>query len=318
MDQLLAMRVFARVVETGSFTRAADGLGVPRATVTKLVQSLESHLRLTLLRRSTRQVAVTEDGQAYYDHVRGLLAELDTFESGIASAGRAPRGTLRVDVSVLVARHIIIPALPDFHARYPEVRLELGVSDRPLDFVLENVDCALRRGPLLDPGLVARRLCQSAIVTCASPEYIERHGMPTVPRDLETTHPVVGFSSTLSHNDLAPLTFARDGERIEVRGRSIVSVNDGSAYLALAMAGMGVIQAPAFMVSDALREGKLRPVLREWSVEPGSLYAVYPPNRHMTARVRAFVDWAVQLFAAHDSAPPCPVDYSRRETVKSR
>ena len=137
---------------------------------------------------------------------------------------------------------------------------------------------------------------------------------------------MVGFSSTLTSHDVAPLTFARAGERLDVRGRSIVSVNDGSAYLALAMAGMGIIQAPAFMVYEALREGRLRPVLAEWSVEPGSLYAVYPPNRHMTARVRAFVDWVAQLFATHEStqlrrlgeAPLCPLNYSPPETVKSR
>lgn len=325
MDKLLAMRVFTRVVETGSFTRASESLDIPRATVTKLVQGLEAELRTSLLRRTTRRVAVTPDGAAYYERVLALMTELDEIEAGMTNARIVPRGRLRVEVGVMVARLVIVPALPGFHARYPEVQLELGVSDRPVDLILENVDCALRRGPITDESLVARRLCESPFVTCASPAYLERYGVPRHPLDLENTHPVVGLFSTLNGLDMSTLSFTRDGERLEVRGRSLVSVNESGAYHALALGGMGIIQAPAFTVYEAVRDGQLRRILSEWTVDPGTLFAVYPPNRHLSAKVRVFVDWAHEVFATHECTRhrkpgepnPCALDYSAMETENS-
>lgn len=325
MDQLLAMRVFARVVETGTFTKAADSLRLPRASVTKLVQGLEQHLRTTLLRRTTRRVTVTPDGKAYYERAVRLLSELDDIDAGMTNARTAPSGKLRVDVGVMIARLIVIPALPDFHRRYPEVELELGVSDRIVDLMLENVDCALRRGPIEDASLVARRVCESPFVTCASPEYLRKYGVPRHPLDLENSHPVVGFFSSLNGRDMSTLSFTKGRERLEVRGRALVSVNESSAYVALAVAGMGIIQAPAFMVHNGVRDGELRRILPEWTVDPGSLYVVYPPNRHLSAKVRVFVDWVAEVLATHECTRrrkpgepnPCALDYSRMETEKS-
>src|SRR6185369_4018657 len=185
MDRLSAMQVFVRVVETGSFTKAADSLAMPKPTVTKLVQGLESHLRAKLLNRTTRRVTVTSDGAAYYERAVRLLGDLDEMDASLSSAQAATRGRLRIDVGSSAARLIIIPALPDFHARYPDIQLDLGVGDRPVDLVSENVDCVVRGGELHDQSLVARRIGEIQFITCAAPSYLARHGVPTHPSDLE-------------------------------------------------------------------------------------------------------------------------------------
>src|SRR5687767_3651414 len=183
MDQLLAMRVFTRVVESGTFTKAADSLQMPKASVTKLVQQLEAHLRTTLLQRTTRRVTVTPDGAAYYERTLRLLSELDEIEAGMTNARTTPRGKLRVDMPVMIGRLLVIPNLPAFHEKYPEVQLDLGVSDRPVDLVAENVDVVLRRGPITDESLVARRVLETHSITVASPSYIDKYGEPRHPLD---------------------------------------------------------------------------------------------------------------------------------------
>ncbi len=301
MDQLLAMRVFTRVVESGTFTKAADSLQMPKASVTKLVQQLEAHLRTTLLQRTTRRVTVTPDGAAYYERTLRLLSELDEIEAGMTNARTTPRGKLRVDVPVMIGRLLIIPALPDFHAKYPEVQLELGVSDRPVDLLAENVDVVLRRGPITDESLVARRVMESPSITLASPSYLEKYGEPRHPLDLENTHPIVPYFSPLTGRRVFNFTFTRGAERVEIEeGQHVVSANESSAYVALAVAGMGIIQAPAFMVFSHVRDGELRRVLPEWTVDSGQLFVVYPPNRHLSAKVRVFVDWVAELFSTHE------------------
>ena len=294
------MRVFTRVVESGTFTKAADSLQMPKASVTKLVQQLEAHLRTTLLQRTTRRVTVTPDGAAYYERTLRLLSELDEIEAGMTNARTTPRGKLRVDMPVMIGRLIIIPNLPDFHRRYPEVQLELGVSDRPVDLVAENVDVVLRRGPITDESLVARRVLQTVSITVASPGYLERYGMLRHPLDLENTHPIVPYFSALTGRKLFNFTFSKDGERHELENSHyLASANESSAHVALAVAGMGIIQAPAFMVFSHIRDGELVRIFPDWQVDSGELFVVYPPNRHLSAKVRVFVDWVVQVFAAH-------------------
>jgi LysR family transcriptional regulator, regulator for bpeEF and oprC len=300
MNQLDAMRAFARVVEVGSFTRAADMLDMPKATLTKLIQGLEAHLRTQLLHRTTRRVNVTPDGAAYYERALRLLADLDELDGSMTQSQTTPSGRLRVDVNAAVARLCIIPALHSFHERYPDIRIDLGVSDRPVDLIGENVDCVIRAGPLKDQALIARRIADLEFATCASPGYIQRFGEPEHPRDLETTHLVVGYFSTRNGRPYR-ITFNAGGERLEVAGRALLSVNDGNAYVAAGVAGLGVIQAPQFMMRHEIASGALRPVLTAWAVDMLPLYVVYPPNTHLSNRLRVFVDWVADLFASSDT-----------------
>lgn len=299
MDQLAAMRAFARVVEVGSFTRAADVLDMPKATLTKLIQGLEAHLRTQLLHRTTRRVNVTPDGAAYYERAMRLLADLDELDGSMTQSQTSPSGKLRVDVAAAIARLCILPALHSFQKRYPDIRIDLGVTDRPVDLIAENVDCVIRAGELTDQSLIARRIADLEFITCASPAYIEQRGEPRHPRDLEKTHFVVGYFSTRTGRPY-PLTFSLRGERLEVPGRSLVAVNDGNAYVAAGLAGLGVVQAPRFMLEREMAAGTLRPVLTEWTTDNLPLYVVYPPNTHLSNRLRVFVDWIADLFATDE------------------
>ena len=185
MDKFAAMQAFVRVVEAGTFTKAADSLNLPKPTVTRLIQMLETHLQTKLLNRTTRRVTVTADGAAAYDRALRLLSEMDELESSMSRAKANPRGRLRIDVGASVAQLLLIPALPDFHAKYPDIQIDLGVSDRPVDLIGENVDCVLRGGEITDQSLVARKIGDFHTILCATPEYIKRHGVPQHPNDLE-------------------------------------------------------------------------------------------------------------------------------------
>jgi LysR family transcriptional regulator, regulator for bpeEF and oprC len=302
MDQLQALRVFARVVEAGTFTKAADSLQMPKATVSKLVQSLEAHLRVKLLNRTTRQVTVTAEGAAYYERTSRLLAELEEVDSSLANAQALPKGRIRVDVPASFARQIIIPALCAFHKRYPDIQIDLGVGDRLVDLVADNVDCVIRGGAVRDDSLIARRLGQLEFITCAAPAYIERRGLPAHPADLERGHLVVAYFSANGGAPF-PLDFTRDGERIEIHGRYVLAVNDSNAYLAAGLASHGIFQLPAFMAREHLAKGELVQVLREWTSDAIPVHAVYPPNRRLSAKIRVFVDWMAELFSALDDLP---------------
>jgi DNA-binding transcriptional LysR family regulator len=299
MDQLAAMRAFVRVVEAGTFTRAAASLNTPKPTITKLIQLLEAHLHTKLLNRTTRRVTVTPDGAAYYERVVRLLADVDELDGSMTSSQASPKGRLRIDVSGSLAILIIIPALPDFHARYPDIQIDLGVTDRPVDLVSENVDCVVRGGELTDQSLVARRIGELDFVTCAAPSYLARHGEPLHPMELERDHAIVGYFHASTGRSYPP-NFAANGEKYEVSARQVVSVNDGSAYVAAGLAGLGIIQAPTFMVQEHLAQGTLRRVLAGWTIESATLHIVYPPNRHLSNKLRIFVDWIAELFARHD------------------
>ena len=296
MDQLSAMRAFVRVVEAGTFTRAASTLGMPKPTLTKLVQGLEAHVSTKLLHRTTRRVSVTPDGAAYYERVVRLLNDLDELDASMTSSQGRPSGRLRVDVGSALAVLIIIPALPDFHARYPDIQLDLGVSDRPVDLIGENVDCVVRGGKLTDQSLIARRIGSLHFLTCAAPSYLQRYGEPRHPRDLEGAHYIVSYFKARTGRSL-PLSFIQGEERIEISGHAVVSVNDGNAYVAAGLAGLGVMQAPVFMVEPHFASGRLRQVLAGWRSEALPLHVVYPPNRHISNRVRVFVDWVAELLA---------------------
>ena len=211
------MQTFVRVVEAGSFTKAADSMAVAKPKVTRLIQLLEAHLQTKLLNRTTRRVTVTPDGAAYYERALQLIGTLEEIESSLSRAKAHPRGRLRVEVSSPVAQLVLIPALPQFCARYPDIQIELGVTDLTVDLIGEHVDCALRAGELTDQSLVARRIGEFHMIVCASPSYLERHGVPMHPREIEEgDHTVVG---RFLHNSgrVRPLTLTREGERFEIR-----------------------------------------------------------------------------------------------------
>ena len=304
MDRFDAMQAFARVVETGSFTKAAATLHMSKTSVTQLVQQLEARLRVRLLNRTTRKVNVTADGAAYYERVVRLLADVDDAETSLSSAALAPRGRLRVDVSSPFARMLLIPALPAFYARYPEIQLTLGVSDRIIDIIGENVDCVVRGGEITDQSLIARHVGDLQLGIYATPGYLQRAGTPTHPRELEAAgHHTVGFLWSRTGKAL-PYAMWRDEERIEAQGRPLLIVDDGNAYLAAGLAGLGMLWLPHYMAKPHLASGELVRLFEDWQMKPMPMYLAFPPNRHVSAKLRVFIDWVVELMAEH--APVLP------------
>lgn len=302
MDRFDAMQAFARVVEAGSFTKAAGTLHMSKTTVTQLVQQLEARLRVKLLNRTTRKVNVTADGAAYYERVIKLLADMDDAETSLPGAAARPRGRLRIDVPSPFARHILVPALPDFHARYPDIQIDMGVSDRIVDIIDENVDCVVRGGELLDQSLMARKLADLPLGVFAAPAYLAREGTPDHPRELEDSHHrVVAFLWARTGKPL-PYTLHSGAERLQIKGRHVLAVDDGNAYLAAGLAGMGVLWLPTYMSDAHVARGELVQLFEGWQLESMPLYLAYPPNRHVSLKLRVFIDWVVALLAA-----PAPI-----------
>ncbi|BDM22084.1 LysR family transcriptional regulator [Pseudomonas sp. LRP2-20] len=299
MDRINAMQAFARVVETGSFTKAADTLNMSKTSVTQLVQQLEAGLRVRLLNRTTRKVNVTADGAAYYERVIRLLADIDDAETSLSSASTAPRGRLRVDVPSPLARLLLIPALPGFYARYPDIQLTLGVSDRIVDIIEENVDCVVRGGEITDQSLVARHVGDLKLGVYATPGYLQRAGTPLHPRELEEgQHRTIGYLWFRTGKAL-PLVLQQGDDRLEVQGRSALTVDDGNAYLAAGLAGLGVLWLPHYMAKPHLASGELVPLFEDWQLAPMPLYLAFPPNRHVSAKLRLFIDWVMELMTTH-------------------
>jgi DNA-binding transcriptional LysR family regulator len=295
LDQLLALRVFVRIAQAGSFAKAADSLDLPRSSVSKLLQDLEQHLRIKLVERSTRALTITPEGEAYRERAIRLLADLEEMDASATGARASPRGRLRVDVGSSLANLVIIPALPDFHARYPDVELMLGVSDRPVDLIGEGVDCVIRGGALADTSLIARRLCMLNSVTCAAPAYLAAHGVPDHPLDLEARHLAVTYLFPHTGRSL-PLQFSRDQETYEIHPKSAASVSESTGHMTALLAGLGVGQVFGFSARAHIAEGRLVPLLRDWSQPTLPIHLVYPATRHQSARLRAFADWAVEIF----------------------
>lgn len=299
MDRFDAMQAFARVVETGSFTKAAETLNLSRATVTQLVQQLEARLRVRLLNRTTRKVNVTAAGSAYYERVLRVLIDLEDAESLLADASASPRGRLRVDVPSPFASTILIPALPEFQARYPDILLHLGVSDRVVDLIDENVDCVIRGGEIYNLSLAARHIADLQLGLYASPAYLERSGRPEHPTELSgLAHRVVGFMGSRGQ-PVFPLHLRRGEEEHTVQAPYSLLVDEGLAYLGAGLAAMGVIGIPTYMAEEHVRSGRLVPLLEGWQLKPMPLYIAFPPNRYMSARLRAFIDWVVELMSLH-------------------
>jgi DNA-binding transcriptional LysR family regulator len=299
MDRFDAMQAFARVVESGSFTKAAETLHMSKTTVTQLVQQLEARLRVRLLNRTTRKVNVTADGAAYYERVVRLLADLDDAETSPSSASAIPRGRLRVDVPSPLASMILIPALPDFHVRYPDIQLDMGVSDRMVDIIGENVDCVVRGGELTDQSLKARHVGDLQLKVFAAPNYLKRDGTPLHPLELENSHHrTVGFVWARTGKTV-PYAMHCGDESIKVQGKYVLAVDDGNAYLAAGLAGLGILWLPDYMSKDYVARGDLVPLFEDWRLDTMPLYVAFPPNRHVSAKLRVFIEWIAQLMTLH-------------------
>ncbi|QBR40790.1 LysR family transcriptional regulator [Kerstersia gyiorum] len=302
MDRFDAMRAFARVVEAGSFTKAAQTLHMSRTTVTQLVQQLEARLRVKLLHRTTRKLGVTPDGAVYYERVIRLLADMDDAETSLSNAAITPRGRLRVDVPSPLARLILVPALPTFHTRYPDIQFDMGVSDRVVDLIGDNVDCVLRGGEIKDQSLIARHVGDLPIGAYVAPSYVERLGIPAHPRELENTdHRIVGFLSSRTGR-VDPLTLYGENEHMEIKSSYVLAVDDGNAYLEAGLAGLGVIALPRYMAAAHQARGALIPLFEQWRFNPMPLYLAFPPNRHVSVKLRVFVDWIIELMQQY---APC-------------
>lgn len=298
MDKLGAMELFVRVVETGAVTRAADSLGIPKATATTLLQRLEATLGVKLLNRTTRRVSVTTDGAAYYERCVAILAEVRETEEALAKQHIAPRGRLRVDVPTLMARLVFVPALPGFFAEHSQIELALASSERRADLIEEGIDCAVWSGLVEDPNLVARRVGFLYFATCASPAYLARHGRPAHPDDLKQHRCINHFSPHTGQ--IREWVFSKNRTRVQAVLPGFLALEDENSYIAAAEAGLGIARIPAFVLKDAMERGTLELVLGDWFPEPAPLYVVYPQNRHLSGKVRVFVDWVAELLAEHD------------------
>ncbi|CAH0282734.1 HTH-type transcriptional regulator DmlR [Massilia sp. Bi118] len=299
MDHLLALRAFVRIAEAGSFGKAADQLGVPRSTASKLIQDLEVHLETRLLQRTTRRITVTPEGAQYYERALRLITDLEEMDAQARGSRAQPKGRLRVGIGSSLANLVLLPALPDFQRRYPDIALHLGVSDLPADLVGEGIDCVIRGGALDDTTLVARKLCEMDFVTCAAPGYLKAFGTPAHPRELETKHRLFSYASTQTGKPF-PLRFLQGDESIEIDAAVAAAVNESTAHITGLAAGLGIGQTFRFAVRGHLERGELVRVLEDWTQPRFPLYAMYPSSRHLNAKVRVFVDWAVELFAALD------------------
>ena len=298
MNKLQAMEVFVQVVDAGGFTRAADNMKLPKATVSTLVQALESELSAKLLNRTTRHVSVTAEGAAYYERCLQILEQVRDAEDALGHNTLNPAGRLRVDAPTWLASEVIVPALPSFFAAYPGIRLELGCSDRPVDLVEEGVDCAIRGGrQLADSRLVAKRVGSMRYRTCASPDYLARQGTPTHPDEL-TRHQCVNYFSARSGKSF-DWYFARGDKRIEVALSSHIALNDSVAYTAAGVAGLGIVQMADLLMAPMIEDGRLVPVLEGWVNDPLPIHVMYPQHRHLPAKLRVFLEWAAALFASH-------------------
>jgi len=295
LDRVDLFRIFTRVVDCASFTRAADTLGIPRSSVSAAVQQLEGRVGARLLHRTTRKVSPTQDGLAFYDRCQRVISHMEETENLFRQNTAEPSGRLRIDVPGRIGRLVIAPALPDFLDRYPLIDVDLGVTDRAVNLVEDRVDCVLRVGPLSDSALVARQIGKLPLVNVASPAYLARHGIPQTPDDL-ADHQAVNYASPTSGR-IEDWEWVEGGalKSREMRGR--VTVNSAEAYIACCLAGLGLIQAPAYDVRHHLDAGELVEVMPDYRAASMPMTLLYLHREHLTRRLKIFADWLSVVLA---------------------
>ena len=286
------MSTFLRVADLSSFSRAAEDLGLPKASVSTAIQDLETLLGSRLLNRTTRKVQLTPDGINFYERCKDLLADVEELQSMFREGTTGITGRIRFDMPSRLARDLFIPRLPEFLDKYPGIHLEVSSTDRRVDVIREGFDCVVRIGKLLDSTLTARNLGTISLVNCVSPRYIKKHGKPKSLADL-AQHDVVHYTNTLGTKPDGFEYF--DGKSyVCIPTRSSVTVNNADAYLATCLAGLGLIQVPHHGVTAHLKDGSLVEVLPKFNAEPMPVSLVYPHRRHLARRVQLFMDWAAE------------------------
>ncbi|MCX8999736.1 LysR family transcriptional regulator [Rhizobiaceae bacterium BDR2-2] len=293
MDRIDLFRIFARVVECSSFTRAADTLGLPRSSVSAAVQDLEGRVGARLLHRTTRKVAPTQDGAAFYEKCLSLIADVEETENLFRQTDARPSGRLRIDVPGRIGRLIIAPALPEFLDLYPGIDIDLGVTDRAVSLIEDSVDCVLRVGPLADSSLIARSIGELTLINVASPDYLKRRGIPRTPDDLPD-HAAVNYASP-SSGRVEDWEWIEDGVLRSSPMHARVTVNSAEASIACCLAGLGLIQIPAYDVRHYLDAGELVEVMPDHRAEPMALTLLYPHRQHLSRRLQVFADWLDKL-----------------------
>ncbi len=292
MDRLDAMKVFVRIVEARSFVRVATDLDLPPSTVTDAIKGLEARVGVSLLHRTTRVVRPTLDGEAYYLRCLSILADIEDAEDALI--GTTPKGVLRVDVHPTLADHFLLPTLPDFLKRHPGLAIHIGEGDRLVDLVREGVDCTLRVGAPADSSMIVRKLADLDEVTCAAPDYLARHGTPRSLDDLDG-HQMVGFRSSAT-GAVLPLEFLAEGKLRTITLPAPVIVTGALTLGRCAMLGLGIIQKPHYAAAADLAAGHLIELLPETPPPSSQVSVLYPRDRHLSPRVRAFIDWASTAF----------------------
>ncbi|ADX44202.1 transcriptional regulator, LysR family [Paracidovorax avenae ATCC 19860] len=298
MNPFDRMHTFVRVAELASFTQAAEVLGIPKASASTAVQQLETQLGTRLLHRTTRRVQLTQDGQAYYERCKDLLADVDELQSMFQNAdGGGLRGRVRIDMSTGMARNVVVPRLPELLARHPGLEVELSSTERRVDVVREGFDCVLRTGAVVDASLVARPLGPARLVNCASPAYLRVHGTPQTLDDLGD-HRLVHFVNTLGARS-GGFEAVVDGTLAAIPMQGALTVNNAEAYIAGCLAGLGIIQVPRLGVVDLLAQGALVEVLPQHAAPPMPLTLMYANRRNLPRRVRAVMDWLAEVVGEH-------------------
>jgi DNA-binding transcriptional LysR family regulator len=301
MNRLEAMQIFVRVAELAGFTRAADSLGLPKASVSTAVQQLETSLGARLLHRTTRKVQLTQDGRVFYERCKDLLADMDELQTMFQQGEQALRGRLRVDMPVGVARNFIVPRLPQFLQSHPQIELELSSTDRRVDLVREGFDCVLRVGALGDANLIARPLGRFRIANFASPAYLRAHGTPQTLQEL-AGHQLIHYAPTLGSRSLGFEYADAAGYSFLPMGGAL-TVNNSDAYQAACLAGLGLIQAPAVGMQHLIEQGLLVEVLPQHRAESMPVSLLYADRRNLSKRVRVFMDWVAQSLRPYLDEP---------------
>ncbi|CAK7074250.1 MAG: HTH-type transcriptional regulator DmlR [Citrobacter freundii] len=288
------MNIFVQVVEQGGFARAADVLHLHRPAVTKAIQHLEDDLGAKLLNRTTRKVSLTEEGDAFYQRTKILLSDVDDIMASF-SPTRPPRGKLRVNAPLSLAHSVLVPALKDFQSRYPDIEMVLTSTDRRIDMLAEGIDCMIRIGELQDSSLISRRLGEVKMVTCASPDYLQQHGVPQTPEDL-SRHQALNFFSE-RHREALEWTFVNRGKTESFTPAGRISVDNSDILLTGCLSGLGIIRGVHAVLAPYLQSGQLVEVLADYTGESKPVSVLYPDRRHLAPRVRVFIDWLCELFS---------------------